>query len=111
MFMFMGWDDIDAGCFSWHTVEYYTSVPSLLFPFTSAIFSAMPFGTNVYEYLMDMFTLYRIVLAPTRKPNPIGLLFTHKNVDFCKISVTERRCAAPISKIESHISDGFCATL
>ena len=69
----MGWDDIDAGCFSWHTVEYYTSVPSRLFPFTSAIFSAMPFGTNVYEYLMDMFTLYRIVLAPTRKPNPIGL--------------------------------------
>lgn len=26
----MGWDDIDAGCFSWHTVDYYTSVPSLV---------------------------------------------------------------------------------
>ena len=48
----MGCDDIDAACFSWHTVECYPSVPSLLFPFTSAIFSAMPLETNVYEYLM-----------------------------------------------------------
>ena len=64
----MGSGDIDAGCFSWqtwHTVEYYTSVPSLLFSFTSAIFSAMPLETNVYEYLMDMFTLYRIAFTPT----------------------------------------------
>ena len=53
----MGCDDIDAGCFSWHTVEYYTSVPPLLFSFTSAIFSAMPLETNVYEYVMGMFTL------------------------------------------------------
>ena len=53
----MGWDDIDAGCFSWHTVEYYTSVPSLFFPFTSSIFSAPPLETNVYEYVMGMFTL------------------------------------------------------
>ena len=107
----MGCDDIDAGCFSWHTVEYYTLVPSLLFSFTSAIFSAMPPETNVYEYLTGMFTLYRIAFTPTRKPNRIGLLFTPKNFDFCKISVTERRCAAPISKMESHISDGFCDTL
>ena len=53
----MGCDDIDADCFSWHTVGYYTSVPYLLFSFTCAIFSAMPLETNVYEYLMGMFTV------------------------------------------------------
>ena len=66
----MGWDDIDAGCFSWHTVEYYTSVPSLLFSFTSAIFSATPLEFNVYEYLMGMFTLADSFYANTKtKPD------------------------------------------
>jgi len=41
----------------------------------------------------------------------IGLLFTHKNGDFGAISAAERSCAAPISKVERHISDRFCATL
>ena len=41
----------------------------------------------------------------------IGLLFTHKNGDFGAISVTEGSCAVPISKVERHISDWFCATL
>ena len=35
----------------------------------------------------------------------IELLFTHKKADICAISATERGCAAPISKVESHISD------
>ena len=36
----------------------------------------------------------------------VGLLFTHmKNGDFSAISVTGRSCAAPISKLESHISN------
>ena len=32
-----------------------------------------------------MFTLYRIVFAPTQKPYRIGLLFTHKNRDFGQV--------------------------
>ena len=39
------------------------------------------------------------------KPYRIGLLFTHKNSDWGAISVTERSCATPISKVGSHISD------
>ena len=46
--------------------------------------------------------LVRIVLAPVRKPYRIRLLFTHRNRDFRAISVTERSCAAPISKVERH---------
>ena len=56
-----------------------------------------------------MFNLYRILtriaFAPVRKSSPIGLLFTHKNGDFGAIFVTERSCAAQISKVESRISD------
>ena len=52
-----------------------------------------------------MFTQYRIAYALARKPYRIELLFTHKNGDFGEISVTERSCAAPISKMGSHISD------
>ena len=53
-----------------------------------------------------MLTLYRTAFAPGRKPyRTLGLLFTHKNRDFGAISVlTERSCAAPISKVKSHIS-------
>ena len=55
-----------------------------------------------------MFTLNRIALVPA----PDGIdLFTQKNGDFGAISVTERLCAAPISEVESHLSDRFCATL
>ena len=59
-----------------------------------------------------MFTLYRIPFAPARKPKPIRLLFKHRNVDFGAINVTERSCAAPISKIgASHIGQVLCHTL
>ena len=51
-----------------------------------------------------MLTLYRMAFAPARKSCRIGLLFTH-NGDFGAISVTERSCAAPISKVKSHILD------
>ena len=51
-----------------------------------------------------MFTLNRIALVPA----PDGIdLFTQKNGDFGAISVTERLCAAPISEVESHLSDRF----
>ena len=50
-------------------------------------------------------------LALAQKPFRIGLLFTHNNGDFGVISITEWSCAAPISKVEQHISDRFCATL
>ena len=53
-----------------------------------------------------MITQCRIIAyAPGRKPYRIGLLFTHKNRDFGEISVSERICAAPISKVQIHISD------
>ena len=58
-----------------------------------------------------MFTLYLTALASARNPYQIGLLFTHKNGDFGAISVTERICVTPISTVESHISDSYCATL
>ena len=52
-----------------------------------------------------MFTRYRIAFAPPRNSCRIGLLFALKNVCSGAISVTERRCTAPISKAETHISD------
>ena len=52
-----------------------------------------------------MFTIYRIAFPPAQKPYRIGIQFTHKNGDFEAISLTERICAARISKLESHISD------
>ena len=51
-----------------------------------------------------MFTLYRIAFPPSQKPYRIGLLLrSRRKDDFCTISVTERSCAALISKMESHI--------
>ena len=53
-----------------------------------------------------MFTLYRVAFALAKNwPYRIGLLFTHKNGDFGAISVAGRRYEAPISKVESDISD------
>ena len=57
---------------------------------------------NISEF-KKMLTLCRVALAPARKLYRIELLFTHKNGDFGAISVTERSCAAPISKVESYI--------
>ena len=48
--------------------------------------------------------LYRITFAPVRNHTEC-LLFRYKNGDFSAISVTEQRCVAPISKVESHISE------
>ena len=50
-----------------------------------------------------MFTIYQIAFAQARKPYLTRLLFTYRNGDFGAISVTERSCAALISKGESHI--------
>ena len=52
-----------------------------------------------------MSTQYRRAFEPARKPYWILLLFTHKNSDFGDISVTEQSCAAPTSKVGSHILD------
>ena len=38
-------------------------------------------------------------------------LFTYKIGDFGTMFVTEQSCPAPISKVESHTSDKFCATM
>ena len=49
---------------------------------------------------------------PGNEVDRAGLLcFSYKNRDFGALSVTKRSCAAPISRVEPHISDRFCATL
>ena len=68
--------------------------------------SAAPISKVVSElHIGKVLTLYRIDFAPARKPYRIGHLFAHKNGHFGAISVTERSCAAPISKVESYISE------
>ena len=53
-----------------------------------------------------MFTLYRVAFALAKNwPYRIGLMFTHENGDFGAISVAGRSYEAPISKVESDISD------
>ena len=44
-------------------------------------------------------------VSPARKSYRIGHLFTLKKGDLGAISVTERSCAALVSKVKSHISD------
>ena len=66
----------------------------------------------VKRSLLRLFTRNRIPFAPARKPKPIRLLFTHRNGDFGVITVTERSCAALISRIgASHIGQVLCHTL
>ena len=52
-----------------------------------------------------MVKLYWIAFVPPRKSYRIGILFTHMNGDFDAISMTERNCVTPISKVESHVLD------
>ena len=63
------------------------------------------------HFLAAMFTVYRVAFESALKSYQIGLLFTHKNGDFGGIFLTERSCAALISKVECHISDRLCATV
>ena len=75
------------------------------FSWNTVIFSEKQYLENNLRLTQALFTLYRMSFAPVRKPYQKGLLFIHKDADFCAISVTERNCAMPISKVESHISD------
>ena len=76
--------------------------PLLQFMFLMKINCVAP----IANWIPAIFSLYRIVLAPrTLKPFRTGLLYTHKNGGFGAISVTERRCAAMIVKVDHHISD------
>ena len=52
----------------------------------------------------------RIAFAQAQK-TILNKASVQKNVNFSAISVTEQRCAAPILKVERHISVRFCATL
>ena len=45
------------------------------------------------------------ICARTKTTSDWLLFVRHKNGDFGAISATERSCAAPISKAESHVSD------
>lgn len=50
---------------------------------------------------------YSFCAGTKTKPFRMGHLFPHTNGDFGAISAMERRCAAPILKVESRISDRF----
>ena len=50
---------------------------------------------------------YSFCAGTKTKPFRIEHLFTHTNGDFGAISAMERRCAAPILKVESRIPDRF----
>ena len=59
------------------------------------------FNSFRFEKLKALFTPYRIAFwAGAKTIYRIGILFTHTNGDFGAISVTERSCAARISKVE-----------
>ena len=58
-----------------------------------------------------IFSLQRIAFAPIRKLYQTWLLVTHKNGDFCAVSVTKRGCAGSILRVDRHISERFCVTL
>ena len=68
----------------------------------SLILKVRVFGTRKRP-IKAMFTLYRTAVPPPRNSYHIGLLFTHKSNSGGAISVTERSCAVPISKVESHV--------
>ena len=63
------------------------------------------FRLREWPLLKAVFTLYRKVFAPARKPYREGLVFKYGNGDFGAISVTERSCAP----IMIHISDTSCS--
>ena len=50
---------------------------------------------------------YSFCAGTKTKPFRMGHLFTHTKGDFGAISAMARRCAAPIFKVESRISDRF----
>ena len=60
---------------------------------------------DVQVSIKPIVTLYQVAFTPAQKQYRRGILFTHKNGDLGAISVMERSCAAPISKVESQISD------
>ena len=59
---------------------------------------------SLYQHFCVAFLVYVLIIPDSvragAKPYRIGLLFKHKNGDFGAISVNERSCAAPISKVE-----------
>ena len=82
--------------YAWHASWRQPSVITGLF---SKLLGYFVFRLTVWGYVYtkpDSFT-------PAQKPFRIGLFLTHKNGDFDAISVTERSCAARISKVKSHI--------
>ena len=56
-------------------------------------------------YRIGVHTIPDSFCAGTKTIPDGASVYTHKNRDFGAISVTERSCATPISKVESHISD------
>jgi len=82
----------------------FTSTNTEITRRTSRAQNATGIPKKRHKVFKTMFTLYGVAFAPARKLYQIGFLFPHKNGDFGAISVTERSCASPISKVESHIS-------
>ena len=60
----------------------------------------------IFYWVLDyVYTVLDSFCAGTKTIPDRASVYTHKNRDFGAISVTERSCATPISKVESHISD------
>ena len=56
------------------------------------------------RYRIGGHTIPDIAFVPAGKPyGTLGLLFTHKNGDFGAVSVSERSCDVPITKVVRHI--------
>ena len=60
---------------------------------------------EVVHIRLAMVTLYWIAFLPPRKSYRIGIRLIHMKGDFDAISMTERSCVTPISKVESHVLD------
>ena len=82
-----------------------TSFASLSYVIAAVCANEVPaMMERLYILGLAMITLYWIAFVPPRKSYQIGIRLTHVNGDFDAISVTEQNCAAPISKVESHLS-------
>ena len=57
-------------------------------------------ASEVFSYGQNILNSF---CAATTESYQIGILFTHMNGDFDTISMTERNCVTPISKVESQI--------
>ena len=66
-------------------------------------------GGSNFRLYSTLYLIALIALTPALARAPVHTCWSIS--DLGTISVTERSCASPISKVERHISDRFCSTL